>query len=179
MTSYRPIRPNDYVSDVTVEIGLALRERLHEKFPGRVRTRLRDNPLTTVPGHTIFVSSAESCASATAPSTAVEASERILPTILRELRHQLEEAGLEEGSQRWSVAYTWDGHGLFDDGQLVEQGFRFDAYVEVFCLRSCCERHWSSYSPRRQAIVELPVSARPPSCGSAEPVGVVVDDRSA
>ncbi|WP_292788200.1 MULTISPECIES: hypothetical protein [unclassified Microbacterium] len=70
MSTIQPIHPNDFVSDITVDIGLALRARLEEAFPGRIRARLRDSPLTTTHGHTIFVGSTDSyLMTAYSPST--------------------------------------------------------------------------------------------------------------
>lgn len=128
----QPVHPDDHVSDITVEIGLAVRERLAERYPGRIRKRLRDKPLTTVPGHTIFVPSSEAfAASGTAASTA-SATSQILPILVTDLLGQLHEASIPASSESWSFAFSWDGHGLFDDGRFVRDGFRFDAYVEVF-----------------------------------------------
>lgn len=121
----QPIHPNDYVSDITVDIGLALRASLEDLYPGRIRRRLRDSPLTTVPGHTIFVASSESLHAA---STTEEAVSRILPTIQDDIRRQVDGIGHPDS---WTMAFTWDGHSLFDDGEFVNDGFRFDAYVEV------------------------------------------------
>lgn len=132
ITAIQPVHPDDYVSDITVEIGIALRTMLEERFPERIRERLRDSPLTTVPGHTIFVRSTESLNPTAEASTTDEAAARILPILIRDLRQQLSDAGLAEASDQWSVAFTWDGHGLFGDGQFVCDGFRFDAYIDVF-----------------------------------------------
>lgn len=131
-TAIQPVHPDDYVSDIAVEIGLALREMLEDRYAGKIRQRLRDSPLTTVPGHTIFVPSAESLHSTPESSTTTEAAARILPIVIRDLRRQLDDAGITEASDCWDFAYTWDGHGLFGDCQFVELGFRFDAYIEVF-----------------------------------------------
>lgn len=131
-TAIQPVHPDGYVSDITVEIGLALRDLLSQRYPGRIRKRLRDSPLTTVPGHTIFVGSTESLNPTLTSSTTTEAAEQMLPILIRDLQQQLEGAGLTEASEAWSMAFTWDGHGLFADGQFVCDGFRFDAYVEVF-----------------------------------------------
>lgn len=131
-TAIQPVHPDDYVSDITVEIGLALRDLISQRYPGRIRARLRDSPLTTVPGHTIFVGSTESLNASHDSSTTTDPAARMLPILVRDLRQQLEGAGLTEASDQWSIAYTWDGHGLFGDGQFVCDGFRFDAYVELF-----------------------------------------------
>lgn len=125
----QPIHPDDYVSDITVDIGLALRASLDGLYPGRIRERLRDSPLTTVPGHTIFVQSSDSLASHREASSTVAAVARILPIVIRDLEQQLTAPHITD---TWSVALTWDGHSLFDDGEFVNDGFRFDAYVEVF-----------------------------------------------
>ncbi|MFJ2543032.1 hypothetical protein [Microbacterium sp. NPDC087589] len=126
--SAQPVHPDDFVSDITVEIGLAVRDRLAQRFPGRLRKRVRDSPLTTIPGHTIFVPSSESF---TAACTIESACDQMLPILLRDLRHQLDDARISEASATWSLAFTWDGHGLFDDGQFVRDGYRFDAYLQV------------------------------------------------
>lgn len=131
-TTIQPVHPDDYVSDITVEIGLALRDLLSQRYPGRIRKRLRDSPLTVVPGHTIFVRSTESLNPTPESSTTADAAARMLPILIRDLRHQLDSTGVAEASNRWSIAFTWDGHGLFADGQFVCDGFRFDAYVDVF-----------------------------------------------
>ena len=55
----------------------------------------------------------------------------MLPILTRDLRQQLEDVGVAETADGWTFAFTWDGHGLFNDGQFVCDGFRFDAYVEV------------------------------------------------
>lgn len=132
MTISQPIRPDDYVGDVAVDIGLDVYERLNALYPGRIRADARDGSLTTVPGHTIFVPSEGTAA--TSPGTACtgDAASRILTILVRDLQRQLAEARITEDSDRWSFAYTWDGHGLFHDCQFVEQGFRFNAYMEVF-----------------------------------------------
>lgn len=132
MTISQPIHADDYVGDVTVDIGLDVYERLDARYPGRIRPDLPDGALTTVPGHTIFVPSVDT--TATSPGTACtgDAAARILTILVRDLQRQLAEARITEDSDRWSFAYAWDGHGLFHDCQFVEQGFRFDAYVEVF-----------------------------------------------
>lgn len=131
MTTAQSIRPDDYVGDVTVDIGLDVYERLDARYPGKIRPGQRDGALTTVPGHTIFVPSDETPAPSTDDATTGDAASRILPIVIRDLQRQLADAGISEDSDQWSFAYSWDGHGLFDDCQFVEQGFRFDAYVEV------------------------------------------------
>lgn len=132
ITAIQPVHPDDYVSDITVEIGIALRAMLDQRYPGRIRGRLRDSPLTTVPGHTIFVPSTESLRPPLDSMTTTGAAARMLPIVVRDLKRQLHDADLAETSLDWDFAYTWDGHGLFSDGQFVRDGFRFDAYVEVF-----------------------------------------------
>lgn len=57
--------------------------------------------------------------------------ERILPIVVRDLHRQLDDITTPASCGRWSIALSWDGHSLFDDGQFVREGFRFDAYVEV------------------------------------------------
>lgn len=129
MTCSQPIHADDYVGDVTVDIGLDLHTRLDARYPGKIRPDRRDGALTTIPGHTIFVPSSGS----PAPTTdTADAAARILHIVIRDLQAQLAASGISEDSDYWSFAYTWDGHGLFNDCQFVEQGFRFDAYVEVF-----------------------------------------------
>ncbi|MGV2984409.1 hypothetical protein ACNPNP_11970 [Microbacterium sp. AGC85] len=132
MTFSQPVHADDYVGDITVDIGLDLYERLDDRYPGKIRPDDRDGSLTTVPGHTIFVPSSASPAPSTDPTSTGNAASRIFPILIGDLQRQLVEAGIEEDSDGWSFAYTWDGHGLFNDCQFVEQGFRFDAYVEVF-----------------------------------------------
>lgn len=132
MNTTQPIHADDYVGDITVDIGLELYERLDALYPGKIRPDARDGALTTVPGHTIFVPSEDTAAPSPATASAGDAAARILAILIRDLQRQLAEAGISEDSDRWSFAYTWDGHGLFNDCQFVEQGFRFDAYVEVF-----------------------------------------------
>lgn len=132
MPSIQPVHPDDYVSDIAVEIGIASRAMLEQRYPGKMRERLRDSPLTTVPGHTIFVPSTDSLHPTADSTTTAEAAARILPIIVRDLQQQLEAADVPEGSDQWSLAFTWDGHGLFGDGLFVCEGFRFDAYVELF-----------------------------------------------
>lgn len=132
MTISNPVHADDYVGDITVDIGLDLYERLDARYPGKIHPDVRDGALTTVPGHTIFVPSAGTAAPTTDPAATGDAALRILPALIRDLQRQLAEAGIAEDSEQWSFAYTWDGHGLFDDCQFVEHGFRFDAYVEVF-----------------------------------------------
>lgn len=127
----QPVRPDDYVSDIAVDIGLAVREQLTQRYPGRMRKRLRDSPLTTVPGHTIFVPSSEAFAPSDNAATIVSASSAILPILVADLLGQLNKAGIPDGSDGWSLAFSWDGHGLFNDGRFVCDGFRFDAYVEA------------------------------------------------
>lgn len=131
MTISNPVHADDYVGDVTVDVGLDLYERLDARHPGKIRPDTRDGALTTVPGHTIFVPSAGS----PKPASTGDAASRILPILICDLQRQLADAGIAEDSDQWSFAYTWDGHGLFDDCQFVEHGFRFDAYVEVFTER--------------------------------------------
>lgn len=57
MPNSQPVHADDYVGDITVDIGLDLYERLNARYPGRIRADQRDGMLTTVPGHTIFVPS--------------------------------------------------------------------------------------------------------------------------
>lgn len=132
MTISQLIHADDYVGDVTVDIGLDVYERLDARYPGRIRQDLRDGALTTVPGHTIFVPSVDTAAPTCDTATTTDAASRIVEILIRDLQRQLAETGVPEGSDQWSFAYTWDGHGLFHDCQFVEQGFRFDAYVEAF-----------------------------------------------
>lgn len=132
MTFSQSVYPDDYVGDITVDIGLDLYERLDDRYPGRIRPDARDGSLTTVPGHTIFVPSEDTAAPSLAIASTGDAASRILTILIRDLQRELAEAGITEDSGRWSFTYTWDGHGLFHDCQFVEQGFRFDAYVEVF-----------------------------------------------
>lgn len=127
----QPVHPDDHVSDITVEIGLAVREQLAQRYPGRMRKRLRDSPLTTVPGHTIFVPSSEAFATAGGEATIACATSEIVSILVTDLLGQLNEAGIPEASDGWSLAFSWDGHGLFDDGRFVCEGFRFDAYVDA------------------------------------------------
>lgn len=134
MTSSQPIHPDDFVSDIAVDIGLALREHLDERYPGKVLDRLPDSPLATVRGRSIFVPSSESFTPAPGSSTTTQAAERILPLLQRDLHWQLPDAGLTD-SDGWGLAYAWDGHSLFADGQFVKEGFRFDAYLEVVAAR--------------------------------------------
>lgn len=131
----QPVHPDDHVSDITVEIGLAVREQLAQRYPGRMRKRLRDSPLTTVPGHTIFAPSSEAFATAGGAATTASATSEIVPILVTDLLGQLDKAGIPEASDGWSLALSWDGHGLFDDGRFVCDGFRFDAYVQV-CAES-------------------------------------------
>jgi len=56
----------------------------------------------------------------------------MMTILLHDLHRQLDAAGIDQESSQWSVALTWDGHGLFGDGQLVRDGFRFDAYVKLY-----------------------------------------------
>ncbi|MFF7291630.1 hypothetical protein ACFY9N_03765 [Microbacterium sp. NPDC008134] len=132
MTFSQPIHPDDFIGDITVDIGLDLYERLDARYPGKIRPDARDGALTTVPGHTIFVPSSGSPAQTTDTANTADAAARILPIVIRDLQAQLAASGIAEDSEHWSFAYTWDGHGLFNDCQYVENGFRFDAYVEVF-----------------------------------------------
>lgn len=132
MTISHPVLADDYVGDIKVDIGLDVYERLDALYPGRIRPDARDGSLTTVPGHTIFVPSEDTAATSPATASTGDAAARILMILIRDLQRQLAEAGIPEDSDRWSFAYTWDGHGLFHDCQFVEQGFRFDAYVKVF-----------------------------------------------
>ena len=136
MTISQPVHADDYVGDVTVDIGLDLYERLDARYPGKIRPDQRDGALTTVPGRTIFVPSADTAAPTTDLAATGDAASRILPILIRDLQTQLAEAGIAEDSDQWSFEYTWDGHGLFNDCQFVEQGFRFDAYVEVFAEKA-------------------------------------------
>jgi hypothetical protein len=124
MTSQILVARDDYVSDITVQVGLALREQLIAAFPGRVRERDRDSPLSIVPGRSTFIPQGAFDVDDTAST--------ILPALIREITHQAGCAGIDLDSDRWTVSFAWDGHGLFHDGQFVEDGFRFDAYIELF-----------------------------------------------
>lgn len=118
------IRRDDYVSDITVDIGLALQAQLEAQYPNRMRApRRRDNPLCIAPGHSIFIRHGE--------FNADEAARSILPALDRDLSDQLSAAGVDRASDDWTFVYAWDGHGLFQDGQFVELGFRFEAYVQI------------------------------------------------
>lgn len=132
MTISQPVHADDYVGDIAVDIGLDLYDRLDALYPDKIRPDLRDGALTTAPGHTIFVPSADTGAPSTDAADTSDAAERILLIVIRDLRRQLADLGIAEESDGWSFTYTWDGHGLFHDCQFVEQGFRFDAYIEVF-----------------------------------------------
>ncbi|WP_218682505.1 hypothetical protein [Microbacterium sp. BF1] len=132
MTISQPVHADDYVGDVTVDIGLDVYDRLDALYPGKIRPDLRDGDVTTVPGYTIFVPSTGTGAPSTDAAATGDAAARILAIVIRDLQRQLADLGVEEESDGWSLAYTWDGHGLFNDCQFVEHGFRFDAHVEVF-----------------------------------------------
>lgn len=124
MTNHTLVARDDYVSDVTVQIGLALREQLITAFPGRIRERDRDNPLSIVPGRSTFIPQGAFDAHGTAST--------ILPALIREITHLAGNAGVNIDSDLWMFSFAWDGHGLFHGGQFVEDGFRFDAYIEFF-----------------------------------------------
>lgn len=127
------ITPDMYVSDIAVQITLPLRDLLVRAFPGRLHGRRRDLPLSTVPGHTVFVPAGGNCS---VESIAAE----ILPILVRDVHEQLAARGLDLHSN-WGIAYTWDGHGLFQDGPFVFEGFRFEAAVEVTTTTPglCCD----------------------------------------
>lgn len=121
MTSDRNITPDMKIGTATFLVGWELSELLAAEYGEKAV--FSDEPLIG-PGHTIPVAANDI-------ASIRDVAARMLPSLLREIAHQLDELGLAPSSPEWSVEFDYLGHPTSGCGTYVGSGIRFDAMVNV------------------------------------------------